>query len=96
MLMLGKVETSFTLSSLNRIIINFQLSIKSVSFKHQAVGDITGELLLVMTDEDHRFVVPPTEGLDDILHQLTVTVIQPVEGLVEDQQVGILHKGTCQ
>ena len=48
------------------------------------MGDITGELVFVMTDEDHRFVVAPTEGLDDILHQLTVTVIQPVEGLVED------------
>ena len=58
------------------------------------VVDDGGELFLVVGDEDESFVRTLTEGLDDLIDQSAVMVIETVKGLVENQQVGILDKGS--
>ena len=58
------------------------------------MGDDGGELFLVVGDEDEGLVRTLTEGLDDLIDQSTVIVIETVKGLVENQQVGILDKGS--
>ena len=47
-----------------------------------------------MRDHDHRFVLPLTERFDDVLNQTTVGVVKTVQGLIEDEQTGVLDKGT--
>ena len=60
----------------------------------EVVGDAGGELLLVVRDHDHRLVRASAEGFDDGLDKRSMTEVEAVEGLVEDEQFGVLDKGS--
>ena len=49
-----------------------------------------------MSDHDERFVVPTAEGFDNLLDASAVIGVQPVQGLVQNQQLRVLDKGACQ
>ena len=49
-----------------------------------------------MSHHHHGFVATLTERLDDVLGQSAVPEIQAVQGLVQNQQLGVFHKGPCQ
>ena len=52
-------------------------------------------LFFVMTDKDERLVFTLAEGVDDVLGQLAVVIVESVQGLVKYQQFGVFHKGPC-
>ena len=58
--------------------------------------DALGEFLLVVGDHDHCFVVTLAEGVDDVLDELAVGVVEAVEWFIEDEQLGVFDKGSCQ
>lgn len=41
---------------------------------------------------DHSLIVTLTEGFDDVLHQSAVSVVESVEGLVENEQFRVFHE----
>ena len=65
-----------------------------MALEGDGVVDDGGELFLVVGDEDEGLAGTLTEGLDDIIHQTAVVVVESVKGLVEDQQVGVFDKGS--
>ena len=54
------------------------------------------KLLVIMAHHDERLPFLPAIGIDDATHQLPVAGIESVKRLVEDEQVGMLPKGTRQ
>jgi len=56
--------------------------------------DDGGEFFLVVGDDDEGLARTLTEGLNDILYQTAVVVVESVKGLVENQQVGVFDKGS--
>ena len=62
----------------------------------QAMGDACGKLLFVVAHHDERLARTTTEGVDNLLHQLAIAGIEAMQRLVEDEQLGVFDKGTCQ
>lgn len=58
------------------------------------MGDAGGQFLFVVGDHDERLVGALAESFDDVLHQLTVFVVEAVQGLVEDEQLWVFDEGT--
>ena len=58
--------------------------------------DAGGTLFTVVTDEDERLAGTLTEGLDDILHQTSVDVVETMQRLVEDKQFWVFDECSCQ
>ena len=50
----------------------------------------------VVADEDEGLAGTLAEGLDDILHQAAIRVVEAVKRLVEDEQFGVLDEGSRQ
>ena len=63
-------------------------------FQEQLVVDARGPLLAVMADEDEGLFGTGTEGFDEAEDEATAAVVEAVQGLVEDEQVGVLDEGT--
>ncbi len=59
-------------------------------------GRCSWKLFLIVGNHNHRLVLSLAECLDDILHQAAVSVVKTMKRLVEDEELGILHEGTCQ
>ena len=45
---------------------------------------------------DKRLVLAFAESVNDIFHQSAVAVVEPVERLIKDKQLGVFHKCPCQ
>ena len=60
-----------------------------------AMVDAGGKFFLVVGHHDESLAATATEGLDYILHQAAVAVVESVERLVEDEQLGVLDKCPC-
>ena len=60
------------------------------------VSDAGWQLFFVVGHHDEGLVATQAEGFDDVLHELSVGVVEAVKWLVENKQLGVLHKGACQ
>jgi hypothetical protein len=56
----------------------------------------TGQFVLVVCNHNHCFVAALAEGVDDVFHQLAVSVVESMERFVEDEQLWVFDKCTCQ
>lgn len=55
-----------------------------------------GRLVGVVRDHNQCFVVPFDKGVDDLLHQLSVTVVETMKRFIEDDQLRVFDEGACQ
>ena len=62
----------------------------------QAVVDAGGQFVLVVRHHHQRFARPVAEGVDDAAHEDAVPRVQPVQGFVQDEQLGVLDEGAGQ
>lgn len=67
-----------------------------MSLQHDAIGNAWGEGLLVVGDHDEGLVAALAEGVDDFLYHFAVEGVESVQGLVEDEQLGVLDEGAGQ
>jgi len=63
-------------------------------FQVELVVDAGGPLFAVVADEDERLVRAGAEGLDKTENKTATAVVETVQGLVENQQVGVFDEGT--
>ena len=68
----------------------------SVALQVDSVVDAGGTLFAVVADEDEGLAGALAEGLDDVLHQAAIRVVEAVQRLVEDEQFWVLDEGTRQ
>ena len=62
-------------------------------FQVELVVDTGRPLLAVVADEDERFVRTGAEGLDKTENKTATAVVETMQGLVENQQVGVFDEG---
>lgn len=62
----------------------------------ERVCDAGGQFLLIMCDHHHGLVLAAAESLYDSPYQQPSWLIEPMQGLVQNEQFGVFHEGTCQ
>lgn len=56
--------------------------------------DTFRQFLLIVGDHDESLVGALAEGLYDVLDEAAVVEVETVEGLIEDEEVGVFDEGT--
>ena len=64
--------------------------------QQQVMVDARRQFLFVVRHHDKRFVRALAESFDDGLHVGTAGIVETMQGLVEDEQFGVLDEGSCQ
>ena len=65
-------------------------------FQFQKMVCTSRKIFFVVRDKEQGLARQGTEGLDNVLGPVAVMGVKTVEGLVEDEQVGILDESPCQ
>ena len=67
-----------------------------IPLQEKKVSYTCGQLFLIMCHHNHGLVLTTTESFYHIFHQPAVVQVQPMQRLVQNKQLRILHKSTGQ
>ena len=67
-----------------------------IPLQEKKVSYTCGQLFLIMCHHNHGLVLTTTESFYHIFHQPAVVQVQPMQRLVQNKQLRILHKSTSQ
>ena len=67
-----------------------------IPLQEKKVSYTCGQLFLIMCHHNHGLVLTTTESFYHIFHQPAVVQVQPMQRLIQNKQLRILHKSTGQ
>ena len=75
---------------------SFSYVLFCMSYQEYAMVDACRKLLLVVCDHNHCLVLALAECFDDVFYKATVSVVEAMQWLIENQKLWVFYERTCQ